>query len=130
MGGVIIARGFGMGVIRPTAAKPRYRNPSAPTFRGEGGRRGGGKGWIVYLGLAKWSFVFFIFLPIFCHFPPSPPSAHPLSSSQPPPPPKGFSSLDEKILCYILMALRLFFLVHHNSGTMTFASCHTDSGSR
>lgn len=108
MGGVIIVRGFRTGVIRPTAAKPRYRNPSAPTFRGEGGRREGGKGWIVYLGLAKWSFVFFIFLPIFCHFPPSP---HPHTRFPPPSPhpPEGFSSLDEKILCYILMALRLFF---------------------
>lgn len=53
VGGVIIARGFAVGVIRTTAAKPRYRNPSAPTFWGEGGHLVGRKGWIVNLGLAE-----------------------------------------------------------------------------
>lgn len=80
----MIARGFGIGVIRPTAAKPRYRNPSAPTFRGEGGHREG-EGMDCLSWISEVELCILHFPPHFLPFPSIPPSARPLSSSQPPP---------------------------------------------
>lgn len=83
--GGVIGRGLGMGVIRPTAAKPRYRNPSAPTFWGEGGiERGEGIDCLSWISEVELCLLHFP--PHFLPFPSIPPSAHPLSSSQPPPP--------------------------------------------
>lgn len=91
----MVARGFGMGVIRPTAAKPRYRNPSAPTFRGEGGRTEGEGmdclSWISEVELCILHFPLH-FLP----FPPIPPIRTPAFLLPAPTPPKVSRPLTRK----------------------------------